>query len=1185
MALFQRPYERALWLEKLHGYFPNAQQFSQPQAINSEEVDHFFYLGNVTTSDGKSLGLYEIEVRENTRLARNRVQLRQIVAKQCEIRSLDGALAVYWDKQDKWRFSFISIQYRFNDNDELLKEETASKRYTYLIGKGVQTRTVQTRFNQLPANPTLQDLTAAFAVEPLNKEFYNKLYKWYDDAKQHVIFPNDEGIDKDIQKSNSLIRLLTRLLFVWFIKEKGLVNKDLFDPNKLPGIIDLSKPGSYYKAVLQNLFFATLNREINDRSFRTDTKGKPNSTNYLAGNVYRYRDHFLNDKKEDIISLFKHTPFLNGGLFECLDREANDEEKRKFDAGNSLRIERNAIRIDGFSDRTDNGLCVPNSLFFNEEETGLIDLLKQYQFTVEESTPLDVDVALDPELLGKVFENLLADYNPETQASARKASGSYYTPREIVTYMVDESLKAYLKQSLPSTEPLIPDVQSSLLPKVQLDLEHQPEVDNKINALFRYTDSATGDIQDNLFDDAQKKGLIEAIHHIKILDPAVGSGAFPMGILQRLVSLLGVLDPGNEQWKNQQLTTLPDLADIEADLKTAQQINDKKARQKAEEELNKRRQEIEDNFNNRNHDYSRKLYLIENSIFGVDIQSIAIQICKLRFFISLAIEQNPTGNADDNYSIRALPNLETRFVVADTLLGIRGKGQKGLRNLEIEKKEEELNQIRRRYFNARTLKTKRKCREQDDQLRQEIAELLIHDGWNDTDARKIAAWDPYNQSAPAADWFDAEHMFGIVVGFDVVIGNPPYIQLQKNGGELGQRYKDAGYETFAKSGDIYQLFYEKGCHLLKPRCGLLCYITSNSWLKAQYGKATRRYFSSTHTPLRLLEMGKDVFENVFVDANIFIAHEGIEMGFVGKSVDMDRLSDQAFPPPENLWGQLRPDGKNPWSILTAIEQSILDKLKAVGIPLKEWEVSVYRGITTGLNSAFIIDNSTRLALISDDPKSAEILKPVLRGKDIRRYVAEWACLSLIGAHNGYDNIPAINIDDYPAIKAYLKEYYPQLAKRQDKGNTPYNLRSCSYHGEFAREKLFWADMSTYGRFAYSDTEVFCNDKGYILTGTSLKYLCAILNSNTITWFMRNTSVTTGMGLTEWKIFAVERIPIPKILAAEQEPFICLIDNILTAKTDNPKADTSADEAQIDRLVYELYGLTDTEIAIVEGNMV
>lgn len=870
MNLFQRPYERALWLGKLHGCFPNAPLFIQPQTINIEEADHIFHLGNVKTSDGKSLGLYEIKVGENTRLARNRVQLRQMVAKQCVTGSLDGALAVYWDEQGKWRLSFISIQYRLNDKGELLKEETASKRYTYLIGEGVQTRTVQTRFNRLPKSPTLEDLTAAFAVEPLNREFYNKLYKWYDDAKQHVVFPNDEGIDNDIHKSNSLIRLLTRLLFVWFIKEKGLANKDLFDLGKLPDIIDWSKPGSYYKAVLQNLFFATLNREINDRSFRTDTKGKPNSTNYLAGNVYRYRNHFLNDKKEDIVSLFKQTPFLNGGLFECLDREANHEEKRKFDARKSLRGERNAIRIDGFSDRTDNGLCVPNSLFFNDEETGLIDLLRQYQFTVEESTPLDVDVALDPELLGKVFENLLADFNPETQASARKASGSYYTPREIVSYMVDESLKTYLTQSLSATEPLIPDVQSSLLLKVQLELERQPEVDNKINTLFRYADSATGGIQDNPFDDAQKKDLIEAIHRIKILDPAVGSGAFPMGILQRLVYLLGVLDPGNELWKNQQLATLPDLADIEADLKTAQQINDKKARQKAEEELNKRIQEIQDNFNNRNHDYSRKLYLIENSIFGIDIQPIAIQICKLRFFISLAIEQNPTSNADDNYGIRALPNLETRFVVADTLLGIRDKVQQGLRDQEIAKKEEELNQIRRRYFNARTLKTKRKCREQDNQLRQEIAELLIHDGWNDTDARKIAAWDPYNQSAPAADWFDTEYMFGVVTGFDVVIGNPPYIESRNNllSPEMKKAYNKQVISDWGESlplGSDLLIYFLARTPTFLSDAGYGCLITQNAWLSTNYGKqfqdfildkfsiwkivdTSAKFFSSNHGP-------------------------------------------------------------------------------------------------------------------------------------------------------------------------------------------------------------------------------------------------------------------------------------------------------------------------------------------------
>ena len=483
------------------------------------------------------------------------------------------------------------------------------------------------------------------------------------------------------------------------------------------------------------------------------------------------------------------------------------------------------------------------------------------------------------------------------------------------------------------------------------------------------------------------------------------------------------------------------------------------------------------------------------------------------------------------------------------------------------------------------MKTKRKCRKQDDQLRREIAELLIHDGWNDTDARKIAAWDPYNQSAPAADWFDAEHMFGVVAGFDVVIGNPPYIQLQKNSGELGLRYKDAGYETFAKSGDIYQLFYEKGCHLLKPRCGLLCYITSNSWLKAQYGKATRRYFSSTHTPLRLLEMGKDVFENVFVDANIFIAHEGIEMGFVGKSVDMDRLSDQAFPPPENLWGQLRPDGDKPWSILTSSEQPILDRLKAIGTPLGEWEVSINFGIKTGYNKAFIINDATRRALVSADKKSSEIIKPILRGRDIQRYMAKCAGVWLITTHNGYGNIPPTSIDDYPAIKTHLDGFYPKLVNRQDKGNTPYNLRSCAYHGEFVKEKLLWIELVENGRFAYDDSGIYGEATTFMMTGKNLKYLCALLNSKLVGWYLKQISPTSGMGVLRWKKVYVERIPIPKIPAVEQGPFISSVDNILTAKTDNPKADTSADEAQIDRLVHELYGLTDTEIAIVEGNIV
>ena len=490
---------------------------------------------------------------------------------------------------------------------------------------------------------------------------------------------------------------------------------------------------------------------------------------------------------------------------------------------------------------------------------------------------------------------------------------------------------------------------------------------------------------------------------------------------------------------------------------------------------------------------------------------------------------------------------------------------------------------RERHFHATTRRKKLACRKRDRELRDNLGAELQQVGWSTGDANKIAQWDPYDQNAKA-DWFDAEYMFGVVDGFDVVIGNPPYVQLQKNAGALGKLYKDAGFATFARTGDVYQIFYERGCELLAPQHGLLSYITSNSWLKAEYGKPLRRYFSERHTPLRLLEMGKDVFENAIVDTSVLIAHSG-KNDEPCKAVDMDRLPrTRDFPPAEHLWGQLRPEGEKPWSALSVIERSVMDKMEEQGRPLKDWDVAINYGIKTGYNTAFIIDAATRQALIAADPKSAEIIKPVLRGRDIQRYRAEWAELWLIDAHNGYSNVPAVNIDDYPAIKSHLDEFHPQLEKRQDKGKTPYNLRHCAYHKDFTKEKLLWMDMSDRGRFAYSDSEMYCNNKGFIMTGKSLKYLCTILNSSLVTWLIKSTARTTGVGLTQWEKFAVECLPIPQISTAKQRPFIRLVDRILKAKAANPSADTGEMETEIDRLVYGLYGLTAGEIGAVEGTL-
>ena len=594
------------------------------------------------------------------------------------------------------------MEYRLDEKGVLNKQESAPKRFTYLLGKGAKIRTAVERFSRLNKNATLGHLKTAFAVEQLNKEFYEKLFKWYENAKLRVTFPNDEKVDPETHTATSLIRLLTRLLFVWFLKEKNLVNRDFFEPGKIRQMIDCNKKSSYYKAILQNLFFATLNREIPDRSFRTTQKGRPTGNNYLVPNVYRYQNIFRERDKRAIVRQFDKTPFLNGGLFECLDREANEGEQQAYKKDKTIRNEQMAIRIDGFSDRNDNVLQVPNDLFFekNEKQPGLITLLHQYQFTVEESTPLDSDVALDPELLGLVFENLLASYNPETRETARKQTGSYYTPREIVSYMVDESLKAYLAQTV---EPSDGDMEC-----------YRDRLNDLFDTLSRTGDLKSENGQPLLYDEEIIK-MVKAVEQIKILDPAVGSGAFPMGCLQRLVQILGLIDPKNELWKQRQVDIVSKMDDSESRASAIQEIDEIFSKE------------------NRFNDFGRKLYLIQKCIYGVDIQPIACQIAKLRFFISLTIEQEPNPDAP-NLGIKPLPNLETRFVSANTLLGL--EGQRILTSEYARDLERQLHANRELYFHATTRQKKLACRNKEKELRGELATELGNFGSPTADVEK-----------------------------------------------------------------------------------------------------------------------------------------------------------------------------------------------------------------------------------------------------------------------------------------------------------------------------------------------------------------------------------------------------------------------------------------------------------------
>ncbi|MCF6153251.1 MAG: class I SAM-dependent DNA methyltransferase [Candidatus Kuenenia stuttgartiensis] len=840
----------------------------------------------------------------------------------------------------------------------------------------------------------------ALDTSELNKRFFRELANWYFWATQKVVFPDDAGKDKDVRNATSVIRLITRLMFVWFLKEKGLVPDALFDEKQLKKLLKYTdnKKSTYYKAILQNLFFATLNTEMGKRRFRTKNDSGRDG-HYFIHNVFRYENEFVKPK-ETLEQYFSPIPFLNGGLFECLDKELDDKGKRK------------RIRIDSFSDREDNALEVPDDLFFNEKGVdvdlsriysspkkskekvyGIIDILNSYKFTVAENTPIEEEIALDPELLGKVFENLLANYNPETQTTARKQTGSFYTPREIVNYMVDESLLAYLKQSLSSCHDVTSGHSDSFCHSARSEESNNTgKNEERLRDLLSYSENP------NPFNTEEAGVLVKAIDTCKILDPACGSGAFPMGILHKMVHILHKLDPNNARWKQRQLDKVDKL------IEDAEGISDTRVREKVIEDLHNTRRDIEEAFDNNEFDYGRKLYLIENCIYGIDIQSIAVQIAKLRFFISLIVDQK-VNHRRDNLGVRPLPNLETKFVAANTLIGLEKEKAHLFTNPDIEKKKAELKKVRHDYFEARTPRRKETCRIKDKQLRNELAELLIenHD-FQPATAKKIAAWDPYDQNN-SATFFDSEWMFGIKEGFDVVIGNPPYVQIQNFSG-MQQQQKDwekQKYETYTKTGDVYCLFYERGYRLMKNG-GVLTFITSNKWMRANYGRVMRKFFTGNGAISQLIDFGDSpIFENATTYTNILVWKKD-KQEVKTRAWDLSKVyaSDASLDDLLVQQGEYEPlFNENSFVVVKGEQTAIKKRIEEIGVPLKDWNILIYRGILTGLNEAFIIDGKKKDELIAKDPKSAEIIKPILRGRDIKRYKAEFADLWLINTHNGY----------------------------------------------------------------------------------------------------------------------------------------------------------------------------------------
>lgn len=1098
-----------------------------------------------------------------------------------------------------------------------------------------------------------------FNSEVLTKQFYNDLFEWYQWAVSPEVkctFPAnvDTQIDDREDIDTCIIRLITRLMFVWFIKQKDLVPSKIFDEEYIATILkdfksQSSTEGNYYQAILQNLFFGTLNCPIiEDGQSRRFAKASSKD----SVNLYRYAELF-SVTEEEVVEIFSSVPFLNCGLFDCLDKTKtlNGVKQRYYKDGFS----RNDRR---FKDGTPMYRAfVPNVLFFHPTK-GIISIFNKYVFTIEENTPQDVQVALDPELLGKVFENLLGAYNPETKETARNESGSFYTPREIVQYMVNESLVAHLKQT------------------VGVELEPQYR---------QLLDFTTEEVQ---LTTEQKAKILHSLFTCKILDPACGSGAFPMGMLQQMVHILQQVDPDNSQWREVLLNMAVDES------RRAFGIVD-------EDERKKKLLEIEETFNNglNSPDYTRKLYIIESCIYGVDIQPIAMLISRLRFFITLICEQNDIqrDKPEINFGIKTLPNLESKFVAANSLINadIHQYNEDWTNDEVLALLKNELIAIRRRHFYTRKRSEKIRLLKEDEAkrkqihehinrlvgepneakialLRQQIAdnekllEMYQGEDWVEEAVQKdlfsepqivrvdrnkrerdrinsivsacrrdidheqnkctpqgfeaavlqVTDWNPYDQNS-VSPFLDIEWMFGVTDGFDIVIGNPPYIQLQNDKGKLANLYSPCGYETFNRGGDIYCLFYERGNQLLKDD-GTLCFITSNKWMRAGYGAELRNYLVKNTNPSIIVYFGGvQVFESANIDTQILLFTKSRYTYYtqctdvkLRNAEKISVLEDFVF---SNHVSCTFSEDES-WVIMSDLVRNIKRKVEEQGTPLEDWGVEIYRGILTGNNKAFVISDDVRNIILDncqDDEerkKTDELIRPMLRGKDINKYgcrCCKWLIALLPSRHYDIEQYPAVknfllsfakadllNANLNWIVEDYLSEFCLQklsqnglfveiegkrisIGKKQEKArkrtaNKWFETQdSISYWKDFLKPKIIYPNMTKYLPFYYDEQKYYTNQKCFIITGSHMSYLTAFFNSSLFKFCFLDNFPTLGEDRRELSKIYFEKIPVLEVADATDAEFRTLVLDIQKEYSDE-KAKA------IDQRIFDLYGLTQEE---------
>ncbi|WP_071150465.1 type IIG restriction enzyme/methyltransferase [Bacteroides ndongoniae] len=866
----------------------------------------------------------------------------------------------------------------------------------------------------------------------------------------------------------------------------------------------------------------------------------------------------VNQRTASILKDFEYVPYLNSSLFEVTELESNTIKINSLSQRSELPLFTNSVLINRKEKQQFSSLPTLNYLFA---------FLDAYNFASEGSEEVqeEAKTLINASVLGLIFEKINGHKD-----------GSVFTPGFITMYMCREA------------------VANSVL--------------TKFNNFYNWNCASVADLYNKIEDISQANRIINSI---TICDPAVGSGHFLVSALNELICLkyeLGILvDSEGKRIKKSDYTF-----SIENDELI---VTDADNNLFAYNPLNEESRRIQETL------FKEKKIIIENCLFGVDINPNSVKICRLRLWIELL--KNAYYTAESDYKqLETLPNIDInikcgnsllhRFDLTDSIKSvlketgisisqyrnavskyknaqdkaekreldsmiaeIKSKltteiGAKDPKKLRLNKRRAELVNLLAPQLFEMSKKEQKDWQKRVDAVKREIAELESY--FEEINSNKIYLG-AFEWRIEFPELLDTDGNF---IGFDCIIGNPPYIQLQSMGtdADVLERMK---YKTYVRTGDIYCLFYEHGMNLLKPN-GCLCYITSNKWMRAGYGKELRQYFIAKTNPVLLIDFaGIKIFDAATVETNILIAKkesytQNTLACIISNTDDLNKLSilvqQQAV--------ECNFASSDSWVILSPIEQSIKQKIDTIGTPLKNWNINIYRGVLTGYNDAFIISTEKRNEILAncqtedERTRTAELIRPILRGRDIKRYSYDWANLWLINTHNGIKGkIPRIQIENYPAIKAHLDQYWEKISTRADKGDTPYNLRNCAYMEDFSKPKIVWGNLNLTPNYALVENNSFINAPSSMIVPAS-KYLLAILNSKIADFYIKLLGVTRNGGYFEYKPMFIEQLPIPQLKIENKE--LAQIERLI----DNNNY------TEIEYIVYNLYGLTQDEINYINS---